>query len=205
MIKHLMEQRSEAWHNIRLTRITGTGFKDLMASKTTAAYQNLVANVVAEMITGKSSEFNYVNEAMQHGIDTEPIAARYYEELYECELEEVGFVTPDEDNKYHEWVGVSPDRLTPDWGLVEIKCPLASTHLYYLSSKKLPSQYKWQVYGQLYVTGAEYCDFFSYVPEMKPFILRIYPDAEIFKQIEKELDIFIVKANELLKSYNEYF
>jgi len=205
MIKHLMEQRSEAWHNIRLTRITGTGFKDLMASKTTAAYQNLIANIVAQIITGKSNEAGYINEAMQNGIDTEPIAANYYEELFDCKLEEVGFVTPDESNKYHEWVGVSPDRLTEDGGIVEIKCPFASTHLYYLMNPgKLPSTYKWQVYGQLFVTGAKYCDFFSFVPDMKPFILRVYPDESIFNEIEKELDIFIPKVNELLTAYNKY-
>ena len=204
MIKHMMEQRSEAWFDVRLGRITGTGFASLMAAKTTAAYKNLIANVVAEIITREAETIDFTTADMQHGIDTEPEAAEYYSSLLGVKLYEVGFVTPDEDNKYSEWVGVSPDRLIQDGGILEIKCPKRSTHLYYIQSGKLPSTYKWQVYGQLYVMGAKYCDFMSYVKGLKPFIIRVYPNTEIFAEIEKELDIFVIKVKEMLKAYNNY-
>lgn len=205
MIKHLVEQRSEAWHALRLGRVTGTAFKELMSGKATAGYNNLIADIAAEMITETSEdEENYVSSDMQRGIDLEPIAAKYYETYFDTELESVGFITPDEDNKYHEWVGVSPDRLTLDSGLVEIKCPKRSTHLYYIKSGKLPSTYKWQVYGQLFVTGLNYCDFFSYCEGLKPFIIRVYPDEKIFAEIEKELDLLIIEVNKLIKEYNSY-
>ena len=187
MIKHLVEQRSEAWHDLRLARITGTGFANLMATKTTGAYKNLIADTVAELITGESDESDYVSIDMQYGIDTEPEARRCYEDIFNCVVEQVGFVTPDEDHPFYDIVGVSPDGLTEDNGLVEIKCPKRSTHLYYIQSGKLPSTYKWQVYGQLYVTGAKHCDFMSYVKGLKPFIIRVYPDEKIFAEIETEL------------------
>lgn len=205
MIKHLVDQRSEAWHALRLGRVTGTAFKELMSGKTTAGYYNLIADIAAEIITECSEDQeNYVSSDMQKGIDLEPIAAKCYEDMFETELESVGFVTPNEDNKYSEWIGVSPDRLTLDSGLVEIKCPKRSTHLYYIQAGKLPSTYKWQVYGQLYTTGLNYCDFFSYCDGLKPFIIRVYPDAEIFKLIEIELDIMIESVQKLIKNYYNY-
>lgn len=205
MIKHLFEQHSEAWHQSRLGRVTGTRFKDLMAAKTTAAYQNLIADIAAEILTETGDDQdNFVSEAMQHGIDTEPEARKFYSELYGVEVEQVGFVTPDDDHKYSEWVGVSPDGLLPGNGLLEIKCPKRSTHLYYIQSGKLPAAYKWQVYGQLYVTGADYCDFMSYVPGMKPFIIQVKPDAEIFRQIEAELDELIAAVRSLQMEYENY-
>ena len=74
----------------------------------------------------------------------------------------------------------------------------------YLLANKLPSEYRHQVQGQLFVTGLEYCDFMSYVEGMKPFIIRVYPDLELFKEYEKRLDILIEQVNEQLINYNQY-
>jgi putative phage-type endonuclease len=205
MIKILCEQKSEAWFTARLGRVTGTGCKDMMATKTTASYRNLIADIASEIITNSGEdEESYVNEWMQRGIDLEPEARSKYESLFETTIEQVGFITTDEDHKYSEWVGVSPDGLTKDNGMIEIKCPKKSTHMYYISNGKLPSEYKWQVMFQLYVTGFEYCDFMSYYPNLKPFIIRVFPDKQIFDEIEKELDLLIIEVKKLIESYNKY-
>jgi putative phage-type endonuclease len=204
MIKYNIEQCSEAWFNIRLGRVTGTSFKDLMAKKETAAYRNLIADIAAEKITGLSEDAdNYESEWMTRGKELEPIAANYYSELFDIELEQTGFVTFETDNKYFNWCGVSPDRLIKNTGILEIKCPKRSTHWYYLQSEKLPSEYYWQVMGQLFVTGADYCDFMSFYPDLKPFIIQVLPDKKAFEQIEKELDILIEKVNLQISNYNQ--
>ena len=204
MIKLLIEQGSEAWHQARLGRVTGTRFKDLMAAKTTAAYNNLVADIAAELLTEyDEEESGYENEWMIRGKELEPEARKLYEELFECEVEQVGFVTPDEGNTFHEWIGVSPDGIVGD-GITEFKCPKRSTHIGYIESGGLPSEYRWQVMGQLYVTGAKWCDFMSYYPGLKPFIIRVYPDPALFAQIEKELALLIVKVKEKIEKYNNY-
>jgi putative phage-type endonuclease len=206
MIKFInLEQRSEAWYDARKGRITGTSFKDLMAAKTTAAYQNLIYDIAAERVSKScENEDGYENEWMVRGRELEPEARAIYEQLFECEVEQIGFIIPDSDNPYYEWLGISPDGLTHE-AMVEIKCPKRSTHMRYISVGKLPSEYRWQVMGQLFVTGLPYCDFMSYYPDLKPFIIRVFPDENDFKAIQTELDILIgevIKKIELYKNYD---
>jgi putative phage-type endonuclease len=200
MIIHNMEQRSNAWYQIRLGRFTGTRIGALLSAKTTAKYQDSVFDVITEILTNDFEE-NYISEDMQHGIDTEPEAAKEYESIFGIETKEVGFITPE--NKYAEWVGISPDRLVEN-GLLEIKCPKAKTHIKYIADNRFPKIYEPQVQAQLWVTGFDYCDFMSYVPKLKPFIVRVYPDKEYHKKLEFELDIAIGTVREYLKIYKNY-
>ncbi len=203
MIVFDIEQRSEAWHQARAGRVTGTRFKSLMAKETTQTFKDLAYDMAAEIITGKTEE-GYVSEVMQKGIDTEPIARAEYIATIGVDVIEAGFVIPDEGTKYHEWVGISPDGLIGDDGLLEIKCPMGKTHLKYLDAGKLPAEYRYQVQGQLFVTGRKYCDFMSYVDDMNPFIIRVYPDKEVFEEYEKRLDGVIEKVTEILNNYKNY-
>jgi putative phage-type endonuclease len=204
MIIYNIEQQSEAWCSARCGKVTGTRFKDLVAGESTATYKNLVINIVCEMITGRQEE-TYSNATMEAGIETEPIARVEYENLFDIEVKECGFITPDEDHKYHEWVGISPDGIIPGLkGMIEIKCPLMRTHFEYIEAGKLPAEHRYQVQGQLFVTGYDYCDFISYVKGMKPFVIRVYPDLELFKEFEKRLDLLIVQVLEKIHIYNKY-
>jgi len=203
MIIHNIEQRSEAWHQVRCGRVTGTRFKNLVSKETTDSYKDLLTNIACEIITGKQEE-SYSNAQMEYGIEMEPVARAKYEELFELKVTEVGFLTPDEDHNYHEWIGISPDGMLDDNGLLEIKCPLARTHFEYIERNVLPSEYRYQVQGQLFVSGASYCDFMSFVPGMKPFIIRIKPDIDLFLEFERRLDILIVQVLEKINLYNKY-
>lgn len=199
MIYHWMEQGSEAWHEIKLGRFTGTRFALLMMGKLTAGYNNCIAEVAAEILTHEKEE-NYVSEDMQRGIDLEPEAAKEYELITGIELKEVGFIEPDD----NEYIGVSPDRLIDEDGLLEIKCPKAKTLFNYMSKGVLPNEYKWQVQGQLWVTKRQYCDFMAYYPKLTPFIIRVFPDYEMHKELEKEVKIGIEKVNEIISMYKKY-
>ena len=202
MIIHNIEQKSEAWHELRVGRITSTRFKQLMAGESTQTYKDLITNLACEILTNRQEE-GYFSEDMLRGVELEPVARMLYEEIFEVQVKEIGFITPDEDNKYAEWVGISPDGML-DEGMIEIKCPKAKTHLEYIEANKLPSEYRHQVQGQLYVTGAKFCDFMSYCEGMKPFIIRVYPDHELFKEFEARLDKLIVEVKEKLNKYNQY-
>ena len=202
MILHNIEQRSEAWHDVRLGRITGTKFKNLMSKESTASYQDMLTDIACEIITGRAEE-TYVNAVMENGIETEPEARKEYESIFDIEVKQVGFVTPNEGHKYHEWIGISPDGLLED-GILEIKCPLMRTHLEYIYANKLPSEYRYQVQGQLFVTGLAFCDFMSYVEGMKPYIIRVYPDVQLFTEFEQRLDSAIELIKDRIQRYNKY-
>ena len=203
IIYHKCEQGSESWHEIKLGRFTGTRIKNLMSTKSTASYQNVIAEVVAEILT-HSKEDNYTNDDMQRGIDLEPEAADYYNGIFEsCELEEVGFCEPEESD-YSDYTGVSPDRLVNDDGLLEIKCPKAKTHFNYIKAGKMPNEYKWQIQHQLFITERKWCDFMSYYPGLKPFIIRVLPDLEMHSKIIDELRLAIKAVKETIEMYNQY-
>lgn len=197
-----VDQRSEAWYEARCGRVTGTRFGDLVAGESTKTYKSLVSDIACEIITGRQDE-GYVSPAMEHGIETEPEARAEYETITGMKVTEAGFIIPDEGHKYHEWIGISPDGLTPD-GMIEIKCPMMRTHLEYIEAGRLPAEYRHQVQGQLFVTGFPYCDFVSYVEDMKPFIIRVEPDLELFKEFEMRMDKLIEDVTAKLHKYNTY-
>jgi len=202
MIIHNFEQGSEAWFAERCGKVTGTRFASLTMGESTKGYKDLITNLACELITGKMEE-TYSNATMEKGIETEPIARAEYESIFETEVKQVGFITPDEDNKFFGWIGISPDGLDEP-GMIEIKCPYMRTHLEYIEANRLPLEYVKQVQGQLFVTGLDYCDFMSYVEGMKPFIIRVYPDLDLFAEFEKRLDLLIIQVQEKLTNYHKY-
>lgn len=203
MIIWNFEQKSEAWHEARCGRVTGTRFKSLVAGTGTQTYKDLVTNMACEIITRKQEE-TYVSADMERGVELEPIARVLYSEITGIDVREMGFISPDDDTPYAEWIGISPDGVLPDNGLLEIKCPKFKTHLEYIEANKLPSEYKYQVQGQLFVTGYDYCDFMSYAEGMKPFIYRVFPDYELFKEFEQRLDKLILDVKDKLSIYENY-
>lgn len=194
---HNVEQGSEAWHQLRCGRITASKFKDLMAGLDTATYKGLINNVVGEILSETTDE-TYSNAIMERGIELEPEAALFYSEIKEIEIKEIGFVT--NHDIHSEYIGVSPDRVLPEVnGILEIKCPLMKTHVDYLTKGKLPNEYKWQVQGQLLITGAKYCDFMSYYPGIKPFILTVYPDDKMQTQLKERIELSVSEIKKTVK------
>jgi hypothetical protein len=201
MIIHKMQQGSEAWHQIKLGRFSGTRIGKLLMGKSTSGYQNAIAEVAAEILTRETEE-NFVSDDMQRGIDLEPQAATIYSSIFEVDLQEVGFIEPE--HELSEWTGVSPDRLIDSDGMLEIKCPKVKTLFKYIEKNVLPLEYRPQVQGQLWVAKRQWCDFMAYYPNLKPFIIRVYPDLDLHKKIEEELKIAVQSVKNIIKMYNNY-
>jgi len=195
------EQRSEAWHQVRLGRFTASKFSDVMAGETTETYKGLIVDIAGEILTGEAEE-GYTSADMERGVELEP-EARYEYSLIAGDVIEIGFVIPDETDELHDFVGVSPDGFIND-GILEIKCPKLKTHLNYIRANVLPNAYKWQVQGQLMITGAKWCDFMSYYPKLKPFIIRVLPDLKMQEELRARLLSSIEKVKETIEIYNNY-
>jgi hypothetical protein len=102
------------------------------------------------------------------------------------EIEDVGFITGD-----NELVGCSPDGIVKGHEIgCEIKCPQLPTHIGYLLSGALPSDYIIQVQFSLFVTGFKKWMFFSYRRNLPPLILTVEPDTEIQESIEEAVGNF---------------
>ena len=200
MIKVNIEQGSEAWYEAKLGLFSGTRFATLVSGKATKGYKDLILNIVGEIVSNQKDE-TYSNAIMERGIELEPEAVKEYEKIFEVEAEEVGLCLHDE---FEQWCGVSPDRLIGEDGGLEIKCPLMKTHLGYMKAGTLPNEYKWQVQGSLFVTGRKWWDFMSYYPNMKPFIVRVFPDLDMHKELETRLREAIEEVKLEIKLYENY-
>lgn len=196
-----IEQGSEAWHEIRAGKITGTRFSSVMADKSTAKYKDLIIELAGEIITGEKEE-SYSNAMMERGVEMEEDARKAYELLFNVDVSEIGFCIA---SGFDEWVGISPDGFVPsEHGMTEFKCPTRKTHMNYMRMNKLPSVYKWQVQGGLMVSKMQYCDFMSYRADMKPFIIRVLPDLEMHAQLAVEIHTVIKEVKKQILAYNEY-
>lgn len=158
-----MIQGTDEWLALRAGKFTGSRFADLMAttrSGPAASRANLIVQVALERLTG-APEVTYCNDAMRRGTELEPLARGAYEAHTGELVEQVAFVLHPE----LDFVGVSPDGLLGEDGLVEIKCPASQArHMAALRNGAHAQDYRWQVQGQLWVTGRAWCDVVSYDP-----------------------------------------
>jgi len=178
------EQGSDEWHKVRLGIPTASEFDKILTGtgKPSTQANAYINKLLAEVITGKPVSTFQKTDAMERGNELEQEAADYYSMLNDVELEKTGFCT-DDAGLY----GCSPDRLIGEEGLLEIKCPLAHTHVEYLLSGKMDTGYIPQVQGQLLVTGRKWCDFMSYHPDMPPMIVRIERNEQYISSLQQEL------------------
>lgn len=187
-------QGSDEWYAARLGKITASCFSEVL--NTGSGRGTYMMRLAAERLTGITQN-GYQNKIMERGSEVEPQARVYYEELNECKVNTfVGFYARDND------VGCSPDGIVGDDGLVEIKCPLTTTHLNYILKGKLPATYKPQVQGQIWVTDRKWCDFISFDPRLEQhpfFCIRIFRDDKYIMVLEMAIGQFLKELNEIIK------
>jgi putative phage-type endonuclease len=190
-------QRTEAWFTARVGVITASCFGDVMAKQDTAAYRNYALQIATERLTGLPAGSDFMNGAMQWGVDTEPLARQSYEAYSGALVEECGLILHPDNPR----IGASPDGLVGD-GLIECKCPKSATHLEYLIANELPAKYRPQVMGQLYVTGRPWADFVSFDPRFPPYarllVVRVRRDELYIAKLAEALANFELVVQTLI-------
>jgi hypothetical protein len=92
-------------------------------------------------------------------------------------------------------------------GILEIKCPMGSTHTETLMTQDVPSRYVPQIQFQLLVTGRKWCDFVSYNPmfpeHLQVFVKRVEADAVYQKELESEVKQFLGEVDEVINKLKE--
>jgi putative phage-type endonuclease len=191
-------QGTPEWLAARAGKVTASRISDVMAAKTTAAYRDYKAQIVAEILTGVPQESGFVNDYMRWGTEQEKFARAEYEMFCAWTVDEVGLVP----HPTIEQGAASPDGFVSTDGLVEIKCPKTSTHLQTLVDKKQPRQYENQMLWQMACTGRQWCDFVSYDPrlpeDLQLFVHRFDRDQERIDAIEEAVKQFLTEVNEMI-------
>ena len=175
------EQGTDEWLMARLGCPSGSGFSKLITAqgKESTSRAGYVNGLIAEKVIGEVPP-SYENEWMIRGRELEPDARAFYEFERRCSVQEVGFCKHDE----YE-CGISPDGLIDADGGLEIKCPAPATHVKYFRAGKLPSEYKAQVQGCLWITKRKWWDFLSYHPSLPPLLIRVERDEDFIKELER--------------------
>ena len=190
-------QGSDEWWDAKLGFVSASNFsKVLNKAKGRGLYMRKLA---AERLTGLREE-SYTNKIMDKGSETEQEARKYYETVNDCEVKQVGFVMRDDS------IGGSPDGLIGELGLLEVKCPLSSTHIATILSGKMPDLHVPQVQGLLWITDRKWCDFVSYDPRVlsQPmFTVRVERDTEFFKKLAGEVGVFINELKAMIAKIDD--
>jgi hypothetical protein len=163
--KHDVEQLSSEWFALRLGRITGSHFGELMQTgrgkvEWGQTAMTLLRNVACEILTGEVDE-DFRSKHMEWGNQYEQEAKELFsfirsEEVFDGCFYEIG-----------PHAGTSPDGILSDNRVLEIKCPKSKTHFeYWLDSETLLNKYRWQVVGEMLGTGADMAYLCSYDPRM---------------------------------------
>lgn len=179
MIVHTCDQRSAEWFALRTGRLTGSVAGDMLATLKgkgePACKRDLRLRLALERLTGVPLEDGdgYVSPAMQRGIDKEAAAIAAYEAQTGNLVRRTGFITHDS-----LLAGCSLDGDVDDCtGVIEVKCPKAATHLSYVQYGGIPPAHLAQVTHNVWLTGAEWCDFVSYddrfPSDLALFVVRV--------------------------------
>ena len=209
----MIEQRTEEWFQQRLGKVTASRISDVIAktkSGVSTSRQNYLVQLVSERLTGKKGD-SFVNQAMLDGIEREAAARELYMRTRGVSVTEVGFF----DHPTIAMSGASPDgavNAEEDGkyaGLIEIKCPIETTHTNTLMSKSVPSKYMPQIQWQMSSVSpnVKWVDFISFNPNfpdtMQLFVARVERDNAYIAELEAEVIKFLDEVEQTILKLKE--
>jgi len=142
------EQRSQEWLDLRENMITAS---DVASAIGENRYESPEAFVKKKVLRTQWAG----NAATAHGTLLEPLVRDLYDARYNKKSHEIGVVQ----HRKYPWLGGSPDGITEDGLLIEIKCPLTRK-----IENKVPKHYMPQIQLLLEIMDLDECDFIQYRP-----------------------------------------
>lgn len=167
-----VDQGSKEWFRLRLNRITGS-----------VAGKLLTTDDPTPLLTEESNfKGNYYTE---RGKALEPQARDLYNEIFETDIMEVGFIT----NSKYNYAGYSPDGILPD-RLIEIKCFNKQKHIDCLEN--MPFEVLAQVHFGMMICDLPQCDIVLYNPDLPDelafLVINVKRNEFIERNIKARLD-----------------
>lgn len=195
-------QGSEGWFQDRIGKVTGSRAMAVFAqgSKGTEALTriDLRMNLVLERVLQKPTAPSFKEtESIAWGREQEPHARMAYEMATGRDVEEAGFL-------YLPRIaaGCSLDGKVVDAGMkgiLEIKCPKSKNHYAYILAGVAPTEYVPQMVHNMWITGADFCDFMSFDPrmpkELQEFHIRLMRDEAAIKRHEAGVYQFLMEVD----------
>jgi putative phage-type endonuclease len=143
-------QRTPEWYDARMTMITASDIAQALGCAKFGTQKQFFVKKCGR--AEEQKEFDGSLPPLKWGVMFEPAANSVYESLNGVRLNEFGLLR----HPSVPFLGASPDGITDDGVMVEIKCPWRRK-----ITGEVPLQYYYQIQGQLEVTGLRDCDYFE--------------------------------------------
>lgn len=209
-----VEQGTEEWRQARAMKVTASRIDAVLSrardrKSEGSTRRNYRAQIIAETLTGRAQEDKgFRSKAMEEGTENEPFARTAYEVRTGLDVEKVGLVI----HPTIERAAASPDglvlveradeQIVRALGIVEIKCPYPATHMAYRLADEVPEDYQPQMLWEMACTGAEWCDFISYCPELPApldlYVIRFPRDEKRIQAITAEVVVFLREVDDTI-------
>lgn len=190
-----VEQRTEEWFKKRVGRVTGSRAGAILGLSPWQTADDVLRAMVREY-HGAPSEF-VTNPAVEWGTKHERQAMLCFMRKTGLHVDDVGFLP------YHDWLGASPDGITEDAGIAELKVPYNCRDG--KPFKTLAEQPHYEIQVQLEIVSAHvgHGYFAQYrAPKGDPFMPDYVPEDMDITRIERR-DITAELA-ELRAFYDRY-
>lgn len=183
-------QRSKEWHDLRALRFTGSRINELLGIRgLNKTGENYAFELAIQAFIDRSEDDNYVSFDMQRGIELEPLAFEKFKSIKELEfisVENCGFFT------YGDNGGASPDGITSDDGVLEIKCPKKETFFKVVATNEIDQKYYDQMQMEMLSAEKSKAYFFNYyIQDGEEFWHEIVVDRD-----EERLDLIKKRIDE---------
>jgi len=174
-------QGSKEWLELRRKKVTASDAPVLMR-ETPIMWGKSPYSLWLDKLMSREIE---MNPAMERGVNLEPFARTAYIEYKNIAVEPDVII-----NKKHQWAMASLDGINHrEKVLVEIKCPGEKTHQM-AKNGTIPKYYYGQLQHQLFVTGFDSVDYWSY-DGLEGFCVNIKRDDEyIDRMIKLEYEFY---------------
>lgn len=203
IIEYEISQGSPEWFALKLGKPSSSDFSKITTSKgiKSKAFRDYAFEKAAEIVSGKMKD-SFTSKVMDNGTEQEPESRDYFELITGIDLSQAGMIFQDEQRNFL----CSPDGFNLDEGIGwEAKNPLQHTHAKYLYADKLPTIYKAQVYGSLWVCKEKIDKwyFMSYNPDMPHLLKTASKDDEDYKIYSEALEKYLPEFNKLVTTIVE--
>ncbi|MNQ24563.1 YqaJ-like viral recombinase domain protein [compost metagenome] len=212
----MIEQRSEAWFQQRIGRVTGSRVGAILGVNPWQSRDDILRAMVREYHSAPS-EFEG-NIATEWGVNNEDGAIWEFELETGLSHEKCGFFP------FEDWLGASPDGLIGEDAILEVKCPYGKKDS---SDFKIPEEqphYLAQMQIEMYCTGRSKAYFWQWspvgfrkdvierddfwlawaLPELKAFHALYLSELDNKEHLEpKRPEIYNQKASALLSEYDD--
>lgn len=188
---HNVEPNSPEHRQMRVGIPTSSSFDRIITPKrqgpSSQAFGYMCRKLAEWIINEPLEDEEYRSRWMDRGTALEDQAVAAYEGLAEVETEPGGFWTLDSG-----MAGCSPDRMVGKEGVLEIKCPLLSTQVR-AALEGVEADHLAQIQGQLWITGRQWVDVFSYHPAFILPAKRVMRDERFIEKLAAAVAEFVVE------------